>query len=160
MKKILLTQDNKLHASILEDLGAWKPKLEPLKLAYEALEIGEFTPEVFDLVKVNSDEIERRYLKAVEDQITRSKMTFKVIQDQIRTAAQEPLEAFNEVKNLFLSIRPFASDRGQTLQIKDVSYDERRGLYVSDEVSKRILEEICSVYAETEEEIATYHALN
>lgn len=165
-ERILLHQDNELKARIMGDLSKYKRTFEPVKDAFEQLQIGKLTNDIFTTIaEGKAATLRPHYIKSVEDDLTKT----GVINERLRAFAMdgtgEIFAKFEKAANDFVSTdlkpSPYGLDKDRTnfLALDDISYSINDGLFIDEKKQESILEKYCRLYASTDAEKELYHAL-
>ena len=158
-ERILLSQDNSLLNEICSDLKQFKPLLENLKIIYESLEIGDFTPQIYkEIVYSGTAGISERFESSIESDIKKMGVTKSIIKDNIKEGSETLLNQFVALVNELKRFRPQTFSREKRLNLKYISFSDK-GFVVTSEDKENILEFECRIYIETDAEHKIYEAL-
>ena len=163
MKKILIHTDEKLFTAIQSDLKRFIPKLEKLKITYEALEMGTFTSEVMAKLKnQGANLIETEFYSNIKSQLDKAGITLKIIRlnliNQSQVTLTEFQNAFEEARNL--EHPQYLIDQRPVLNFNQISYNEKsKEFEIDSEAKENILETKCKVYLTNEIEKNIYDSL-
>lgn len=152
-ERILLSENPNLAKEISADIKQFNPLLYDLKKAYEDLELGAFTDEVFKELSIKgAGRILKMYVDKLNAQLDKIGITSNLIRtnaiSESDTYCQNLQEALRKVKGL--NIETHSATGRPSLGLEHISYG-RVGFYVSGE--EEITERFCRVYAETPEQI-------
>ncbi len=126
-KRELIFENKALLNVILGDLKQYMPKLTPLKNAYEALEIGAFTDEIFtDLKKNGIRKVLEQFQTSLEAQLDKSGITNtnlrRVALDGSEAPKIELRNTYEALKNVNVEIYQFGPHRIKTLDLSEISF--------------------------------------
>lgn len=163
-ERILVNQNDALAELIAADLRHFKAPFKKVVESYAGLEMGEFTPEVFNEVKTGQlDHVVRRYQAQLEKSLDDTGVINKTLRSNLLQGTGEvaayfirTAKAFNETE-----FKPTGYGRreDQVLTVDFISLDEDGALTISDEGFEGILETHCRTYLQTDEEKELYAAV-
>lgn len=157
MERLLINQDDQRFKEIVRDFNMFKPLLDNLKSAYEALNIGSFNNEVFSDIRENgSVNIKERFETELNNQLDVSGVKFPALRKELFEGSLPLLHSFvkacDEVPS-FINRNPHA-----TYELSYVGYQNGEFTPYTDESKELILENYCRLYTETEQEYKIYIA--
>lgn len=143
----LLHQDDALLEKILTDKSKFIPLLNSVKEAYENLEIGDFTEEIWNEIKANgATKISERYHKALDDDMSRTGVKNKVLRAVVLNGTNEVIDALKIAIDTIYSFEPkLYSDRTIKLTYRDISFVDGQ-FEVTEKDKESILENYCRCY--------------
>lgn len=164
-ERILLFQDNALKGRIIGDLSKFKKTFEPVVAAFEQLQLGNLTNDIYLLIADRkAKDLRAEYKKSVDNELTASGVKNPVLRNIASQGTDDLFAQFVAAANAFvdtdLTPSPYGidKDRTQFLSVSDLSYGPE-GLFISEATEEAILESYCRLYASTELEKQIYHAL-
>jgi hypothetical protein len=152
MKRRLVFEDKELLSKILGDLRFFTPSLDALKTAYEGLEIGEFTNEIFkELVNEGTSTVFARHSKSLNDQLDKTGVVNTKLREIVLQGTDGPKvtlrDALTELRSVTPKIpeSPVFRTRTELLTLSFISFDGN-SFIVSDEDKERLTETYCRDY--------------
>lgn len=163
MKKILIYSDDKLFGEIQRDIDRFIPRLEKMKNAYEALDMGFFTNEVMTKIKTQGESsIEADFYQNIKSQLDAAGITMKIVRQNMVNGSEATLLEF---KNAFQEARNFEPPQyvcilRPVLNFTQISYnDESKVFEIDSETKENISETFCKIYLTNEVEKNIYDSL-
>ncbi|MBP2281956.1 hypothetical protein H4V97_000274 [Flavobacterium sp. CG_23.5] len=149
--RTLIEENAQLGQEIARDLIQYKPALADLKRAYEAMELGLFSNEIFKtLILTGPSNTVAFYITTLNDQLDRLGITSSTMRLNTITGHDKIIEDLSLAVTAAKAFRPITYSRSAELSLKFISFDE--GIFiVSDEDYDAILESFCRTYI-TEDE--------
>jgi hypothetical protein len=158
-ERILLAQDNSLLNEICSDVKQFKPLLENLKTIYESLEIGDFTPQIYnEIVYSGTKGISERFESSIESDIEKMGITKSIIKDNIKEGSETLLNQFITYVSELKRFRPQTFSREKRLNLKYISFNDK-GFVITSDDKENILESECRIYIQTDAEHEIYESL-
>lgn len=164
MKRILIHEDRRLLGTIKQDLHSFYPRLEEMRKAYNGLEMGTFTNEVMEgLKRKGINQIEVDFYENLASQLDKSGITSKTIRQNLINGNTPLLlkfkTALQDVKTYTIPQTTGVKPR-PALTIDFISFnDSNEKFQVDEKAENEILEKLCRVYVEGENEKAVYDSL-
>lgn len=159
MERILLQEDKGLLAEISGDLTQFMPLLEKVKVNYEALELEDFTNDLFKEITLEGvGRIENDFTENLEKQIDKLEVTNSILRENLSNGCK-PI--FQKFANSVIKLRRFKPDtysRLVPLKLKFISYKNNE-FFLSEKDKEDILENDCRIYLEDERELKLYKNL-
>ena len=158
-ERILIAQDNSLLNEICSDLKHFKPLLENLKTIYESLEIGPFSDQVYkEIIYSGTEGISERFRSSIESDIESTGVLKSIIKENIRSGSETLLNQFVVYVNELKKVKPDTFSREKRLNLKYISFNDK-GFVITSEDKENILEYLCRIYIETDDEHELHEAL-
>ena len=140
MEKIILYEDKNLLDEISSDLKQFNPLLEKVKANYEALELGDFTNNIFKEIALKGvGKIESDFTENLEKQIDKLEVINSILRENLSNGCR-PI--FQKFANSVVALRRFKPDtysRITPLKLKFISY-ENDEFFLSEKDKEEILE--------------------
>lgn len=164
-ERILVEQDNDLRDSILSDISQFRGPFEKVIEAFEALNMGEMTNDVFEQIKNNrAGQIVKQYNEKLAQELDGAKIINPTLRASLLTGTSEPSKAFLKAVSEFASTEVKSTSYIQKrinsdvrLTIEDISFEDGE-LYISESDKESITEKYCRFYLETEDEQKAFEA--
>ena len=160
-ERILLEQNDQAYQSMIGELSGYRSSLEDLKVAYEKLQIGDFSEVILkEVISSGSHDIELRFEQEISSQIKRMGITNDVIKDNLTRGNKELFEEFKDASKKVQGLFPHPNGEYPPfhLPLDCISFSDGE-FFISPEDQEKLMEKYFRIYLETEEEHRIYNKL-
>ncbi|WP_159467783.1 hypothetical protein [Dyadobacter sp. 3J3] len=122
--KKLIKEDKNLLNAISGDLGQFRPLLTEMRTAFETLNLGAFSAEIFEVIKLNPRDIIQRSDAATEAELNQSGIKNAALRKIASESAENDLERFKKAVSQLKSFTPKTYSREVGLSLEFINFDE------------------------------------
>lgn len=148
--RTLIKENTALAHEIAGDLVQFKPTLADLKRAYEALEVGPFSNEIFKkLILTGTTDTIAFYVTTLNDQLNKLGITSSTMRSNAISGYDHIIEGLNMAVTAAKAFKPTIYGHRAILSMKFISFTDR--FIITDEDFEAILEAFARTYISEEE---------